>query len=108
MISKFLFLEIKDIYNSLYFYLNYSLTLLAVVKPHPGRPPLNLDSTLLDKNRDAVGQIFEVFGPVIEPLYSIRFNSEEEAIKLPIGMELFYAPGMDELTKKIFTQDLIT
>jgi H/ACA ribonucleoprotein complex non-core subunit NAF1 len=66
-----------------------------------------LDSILLDKERNAVGKIFEVFGPVVEPLYSIRFNSEEEVSKLPIGMELFYAPKMDELTKRIFADDLL-
>lgn len=54
------------------------------------------------------GKVFEVFGPVSTPWYSVRFNSkadiEDKDIKT--GMEVFYAPKKEDYTKYVFVSYL--
>ncbi|RXG53215.1 H/ACA ribonucleoprotein complex non-core subunit NAF1, partial [Armadillidium vulgare] len=51
---------------------------LVVVKTYPGIPAINLDSILfLDQGKRALGRVDDVFGPIYEPLYVVRFNSPE-------------------------------
>ncbi|KAJ3222038.1 hypothetical protein HK099_002776 [Clydaea vesicula] len=45
----------------------------------------DVDTVVFREDRSAVGQIFDVFGPVIKPLYSIRFNSKEEILNLNLS-----------------------
>ena len=54
---------------------------------------LDLDSMIFDNRRKCVGYVFEVLGPVKEPYYSIRFNtnSDIESLGLHIDQELFYS-----------------
>lgn len=45
---------------------------------------------------DVFGQVFEAFGPVMKPLYSIRFPSSEKVASntnIDIGSKVFYVPG---------------
>ena len=53
-------------------------------------------------------QVFETFGPVPSPLYSIRFNSpaeiEERGVK--VGVAVFYAPDMADFTHFVFLEQL--
>ncbi len=78
------------------------------IKPDSGVPHLGYDTMLFDGERNAVGPIFEVFGPVCDTMYALRFNSAEEAsLRLPIGMAVFYAPdGEGVFTKVILTDEL--
>ena len=39
------------------------------------------DSVLLLENRSVVGKIYETFGPVPQPYYSVRFNSGAEIME---------------------------
>uniref|UniRef100_A0A5S6R2Z4 H/ACA ribonucleoprotein complex non-core subunit NAF1 n=1 Tax=Trichuris muris TaxID=70415 RepID=A0A5S6R2Z4_TRIMR len=66
---------------------------LVVVKSAPNTLPLNEETLLFAGDRTAVGQIFETFGPVKAPYYSIRFNSVEEIANMGIHVKqtLFYA-----------------
>lgn len=69
---------------------------------------LDMDTVLFNEERDAIGRVFEVFGPVPRPLYSIRFNSDAEANQsgLRVGAPVFCAPTKVEWTKTVFTDAL--
>lgn len=56
---------------------------------------LDLDSMIFNSDRKCIGYVFEVLGPVKEPYYSIRFNtnSDIEALGLHLNQELFYSPN---------------
>jgi rRNA processing protein Gar1 len=71
--------------------------------------PLDEETILFDSRRRAISKIFEIFGPVAIPFYSIRFNSLDEIetreLDLQIGSHVFYAPECKEYTKFIFNVD---
>ena len=39
---------------------------------------LDEDSVLLLENKSVIGKVYETFGPVPQPYYSVRFNSGDE------------------------------
>ncbi|CAP24349.1 Protein CBG03454 [Caenorhabditis briggsae] len=63
---------------------------------------LDFDSFLFDEKRNAIGQVYDIFGQVKSPQYVIRFNSSEEAALIPINMKMFYAPTEKEFSKTPF------
>lgn len=71
--------------------------------------PLNEESILFDSNRRELGKVFEVFGPVHAPFYSIRFNNVKEitenSLSVERGASIFYAHDSTEYTKFIFNLD---
>lgn len=67
---------------------------------------LDFDSVVFDENRNAIGQVFDIFGAVASPLYSIRFNSCDEAKQHPVGKSVFFAPDAEQYTHSIFTDQL--
>ncbi len=71
--------------------------------------PLNEETILFDSNRRELGKIFEVFGPVQAPFYSIRFNNVKEITDNCLNVEtdssIFYAHDSTEYTKFIFNLD---
>ncbi|XP_076047176.1 uncharacterized protein LOC143028641 isoform X2 [Oratosquilla oratoria] len=82
----------------------------VVVQALPGIPAIDLDSVLfLDCGQRVLGQVFDVFGPVHEPLYVVRFNSDDHIKErnIDIGASVYYAPStehtkfviMSEITK---------
>lgn len=82
---------------------------LVVVEPTPGKPTLNIDTVLfIDKGKRPLGQIFDVFGPVKEPYYCVRFNSaqhiEESSIK--VGMTVYFCPNTKH-TCLVFLHELM-
>uniref|UniRef100_A0A914VHJ3 H/ACA ribonucleoprotein complex non-core subunit NAF1 n=1 Tax=Plectus sambesii TaxID=2011161 RepID=A0A914VHJ3_9BILA len=81
---------------------------LAIVQSDPGMAALDIDTVLFDKERNSIGSVFEVFGPVPRPLYSIRFNSDEDAAQsgLAVGAPIFCAPTEVQWTKTVFTDAL--
>ncbi|XP_064594823.1 H/ACA ribonucleoprotein complex non-core subunit NAF1-like [Liolophura sinensis] len=83
---------------------------LVVIKSETGVPALNEDSILFKANREVFGKIFEVFGPVCSPLYSVRFNSGEDIKKcgVEIGHQVYCAPRKTELTQYVFVDQLKT
>ncbi|KAK5972889.1 hypothetical protein GCK32_003041 [Trichostrongylus colubriformis] len=65
---------------------------LVVIQSDSG-VALDFDSVLFDKDRNSVGIVYDLFGPVRSPFYSVRFNTKEEAAaKMNVGMQVYYAP----------------
>ena len=56
---------------------------------------------VFDVYRKPIGLIFETFGPVKRPFYSIRFNTNEEIVEfgLKIGCQINFAEGFSEFVK---------
>lgn len=69
---------------------------------------MNDDTVLFNHDRRSIGLIFETFGPVEKPYYSIRYNDinsiNQRQIKL--NQEVFYAPKETTYTKYVFVQEL--
>lgn len=73
------------------------------------------------KDRNSIGVVYDLFGPVRCPYYSVRFNTKEEvrrsstfdwrnrnlsaslfkAAKMYIGMNVYYAPAVEKYTKTV-------
>lgn len=56
-----------------------------------------------------VGRVFDVFGNVDKPFYSLRFDAEEDIEKfegLTIGTDVFAVPTDPQLTAYVFVNDL--
>lgn len=82
---------------------------LVVIESLRSMPPLDLDTVLFKSDGKAVGQIFDVFGSVKEPHYSIRFsNTEQIGDKgIQIGTEIYFVPQTDRsITKFAFVDEL--
>jgi H/ACA ribonucleoprotein complex non-core subunit NAF1 len=52
---------------------------------------LDMGSLLCLADRTILGEVFETFGPVAQPLYSVRYNSPEE-IPTELGLPVFFVP----------------
>ena len=82
---------------------------MVVVKSAPNSPALDLDTVLfLENGGRPLGKIFDVMGPVIQPFYCVRFNSEEHVREkqVKVGMPVFFAPRTD-YTSFIFLAELL-
>jgi rRNA processing protein Gar1 len=66
---------------------------------------LDVDTILLFENRSILGRVFETFGPVAKPMYSVRFNSpaDIDREKCKPGIQIFFIPN---LAKFVFTQQI--
>lgn len=82
---------------------------LVTVVSFKSLPPLDLDSVLFTKDGHALGPIFDVFGPVKEPRYVLRFNSQQEIAdnQIEVDMPVYYAPNLP-FTSYVFTSHLMT
>ena len=54
---------------------DYGFIFAVIVQGKRGIPALDADTFVFLEGQKLIGQIFETFGPVPAPLYSIRFNS---------------------------------
>lgn len=82
---------------------------LVVVQSFKHTNPLDLDSVLFFKSGEPIGQVFDVIGPVAEPLYCIRFNTKEEisSLNIKVDMPIYYAPSYEApVTKFVFVEKL--
>ncbi|XP_061182515.1 H/ACA ribonucleoprotein complex non-core subunit NAF1-like [Saccostrea echinata] len=81
---------------------------LVIVKANQNIPPLNENTILFLEGRVVLGQIFEVFGPVGSPWYSVRFNSTKDIEKKSIssGQKVYCAPKVEKLTNYVFVEHL--
>ncbi|XP_016412072.1 H/ACA ribonucleoprotein complex non-core subunit NAF1-like isoform X3 [Sinocyclocheilus rhinocerous] len=81
---------------------------LVIVESYRNTPPLHENSVLFTKNRNSVGKIFEVFGPVCQPYYALRFNSHDDIDQkdLKIRDVVYFAPKIKDFTDYIFTERL--
>jgi H/ACA ribonucleoprotein complex non-core subunit NAF1 len=67
---------------------------------------LDIDSILVLQDKTILGRLFEVFGPVTKPFYSVLFNTEADIAQIPnatVGQHVFYVPN---LAKIVFTEQL--
>ncbi|KAL0870956.1 hypothetical protein ABMA27_004779 [Loxostege sticticalis] len=82
---------------------------LVIVRAFPETPAVDLDSVLfLDNGAKTLGKVFDVFGPVTEPHYCVRFNSREHAASRGAapGADVYYAPRTDH-TNYVFLAELL-
>jgi len=68
---------------------------LVIIESLAEVKPLNDESMVFDIDRKPIGLIFETFGPVKQPFYSIRFNNMEEIDQAGLKEEkpIYFAEG---------------
>ncbi|XP_030632877.1 H/ACA ribonucleoprotein complex non-core subunit NAF1 [Chanos chanos] len=81
---------------------------LVIIESFKNTAPLKDDSVLFNKDRLAVGKVFEVFGPVCQPYYILRFNSHEDIKSKGLKAQdtVYFAPKVKDFTDYIFTEQL--
>ncbi len=82
---------------------------LVIVVANKGTPAVDLDSVLfLDQGLKTLGLVFDVFGPVSEPMYMVRFNAAEDitAKDVTVGLTVYYAPRTQHTTF-VFLESLV-
>ena len=69
---------------------------MVIVQCQPGGRALDLGSAVCMEDRTALGRVDEVFGPVSEPMYSIRALEGVEVAKcgLAEGMRMYSVPSL--------------
>ncbi|GIY22543.1 hypothetical protein CDAR_269851 [Caerostris darwini] len=81
----------------------------VVVDSYNDAPALNAETILFLSTDKPLGKIFEVWGRVTHPLYSVRFNSVEHIKEkdIIIGADVFYSPEETELTNYVMVSELL-
>jgi len=82
---------------------------LVVIESIKSMPPLDLDTVLFKHDGKPIGKIFDVFGPVSEPHYSVRFNTIEQIGEKEIQKETaaYFVPEVERnITKFVFVNEL--
>ncbi|CAB3230157.1 unnamed protein product [Arctia plantaginis] len=82
---------------------------LVIVRALPETPAVDLDSVLfLENGSKALGKVFDVFGPITEPHYCVRFNSAEHVRERGVapGMDVYIAPKTQH-TNYVFLSELM-
>jgi len=82
---------------------------LVVVQSFRSMPALDLDSVLFLKDGSPLGSVFDLFGPVIEPRYAVRFNNTEQIVERNINLETpvyFAATYQKPITGYVFAEQL--
>lgn len=72
-------------------------------------PAYDIDTLLfLDRGKKALGQIFDVIGPVASPLYVVRFNNPDmiQANNIQKGAPVYCAPNTEH-TQYVFVKQLM-
>ncbi|XP_011140407.2 H/ACA ribonucleoprotein complex non-core subunit NAF1 isoform X2 [Harpegnathos saltator] len=83
---------------------------LVIIKPRAEKPALREETVLfIEQGQKTLGKIFDIFGPVKEPHYTIRFNNVEhiQERQITVGTPVYYCPDscytffvfLSELTK---------
>ncbi|KAI9593279.1 Gar1/Naf1 RNA binding region-domain-containing protein [Syncephalis fuscata] len=67
--------------------------------------PLDIGSVIVLENRMVLGEVFDTFGPIVQPLYTVRLASEAELndMALVADMPVYYLPTH---TQFVLTQEL--
>ncbi|GJQ08325.1 hypothetical protein GpartN1_g116.t1 [Galdieria partita] len=61
-----------------------------VIESLEAEPVLDVGSLIVFEDRNPVGRVFDVFGPVKQPYYSIRVQSAAEKLKECVGKSVFF------------------
>lgn len=82
---------------------------LIVIKSFPNTPAVNEGTILWREDKTSVAPIFETFGPVKTPFYSILVDSKEHGSQLGLktGDTVYVVPGDLNLTVYVFTSKLL-
>ncbi|KAI8093812.1 Gar1/Naf1 RNA binding region-domain-containing protein [Halteromyces radiatus] len=69
----------------------------VVVQSRPGLAVLDMESLLVFEDRVMLGEVFETFGPVERPFYSVRFNDADEIDRSHAidGAAIYYVPSYE-------------
>jgi rRNA processing protein Gar1 len=73
-------------------------------RPNSEFSTLDQGSLLVYEDRQVMGEVFETFGPVARPYYSVRFSDSKD-IKCKVGDAVFYVPEYEK-TKIVETEKL--
>ncbi|XP_052262450.1 uncharacterized protein LOC127866095 isoform X2 [Dreissena polymorpha] len=81
---------------------------LVVIQSNENTSPLDDDSILFVNGHKVLGQVFEVFGPVKKPWYSVRFNDIDNISHkgLQVGMTVYCAPKEEAFTRYVFLENM--
>jgi len=79
---------------------------MIVIKGDTSSPALDADSAVFLNKETYIGKIFDTFGPVKTPFYSIHQSSKVDTEKLKIGTTVFFAPFSQDLSNYVFLQQL--
>lgn len=60
-----------------------------VVQSIPNQAPLDVLSLLCDGDRRAIGKICDIFGPVGNPFYVVKYNAANASVEYNIGQDIF-------------------
>ena len=82
---------------------------LIVIKSFPDTPAVNDGTILWRKDKTSIARIFEIFGPVKTPFYSILVPSQAYADELGLetGDMVYVVPGDTSVTTYVFTNKLL-
>ncbi len=82
---------------------------LLVITSFPNTPAVNEGTVLWREDKTSISRIFETFGLVKAPFYSILVKSEEHGKKLGLktGDTVYVVPGDLDLTVYVFTNKLL-
>lgn len=83
--------------------------LSVVVESLKKMPPLDIDTVLFKCDGLPLGPVFDVFGPIQEPHYTIRFDGSEQvkAKNIELDMPVYFVPQSDrKITKFAFIEEL--
>ncbi len=82
---------------------------LIVIKSFPSTPAVNEGTVLWKEDKTSIARIFETFGPVKTPFYSILVQSKEHAsvLGLTTGDTVYVVPGDLSVTMYVFTSKLL-
>lgn len=82
---------------------------LVVIKSLPNTPTINEGTILWRHDKTSIAKVFETFGPVKSPFYSILVQSSDEVHQLGLnpGDIVYVVPGDLDLTTYVFTTKLL-
>lgn len=81
---------------------------LVIIESLKGLQPVNEDTVLFKDDRQSIGKVFEVFGPVSHPFYVLQFNNPKhiEAKCIKVHDMVYFAPSVENFTQYIFPEKL--
>ncbi|XP_067936697.1 H/ACA ribonucleoprotein complex non-core subunit NAF1-like isoform X1 [Watersipora subatra] len=82
---------------------------LVVIKANSGTPALDEETVLFTEDRRSAGKVFETFGPVVSPFYSMRYNTTDNVTnsRLSVGDKIYFAAVQEKsLTNYVFMERL--
>lgn len=83
--------------------------MLVVVESLKNMPPLDIDTVLFKSDGEPLGPVFDVFGPIKEPHYTIRFNGPDQVKdkSVELDMPVYFVPQSDrKITKFAFIEEI--